>query len=137
MRSVFYVALAVAVLAHTSIVAAFTNAEESQLLSKTIPDFATDTVINRESTKRFLRVTDPDDDFLTPDDEERVKYASLRWIMKKLGNVKTTPKKAQKFRSLEMIMKRLDTAKKAPKKKQRFASIEAIMKKLNKEKNAL
>ncbi|OWY99148.1 Avirulence (Avh) protein [Phytophthora megakarya] len=82
MRSVFYVALAVAVLARTSFVAAFTNA--SQLLSKTVPDFATDTVINRESTKRFLRVTDPDDDVLAPDDEERVKFKKLSEIVDKV-----------------------------------------------------
>ncbi|OWZ21884.1 Avirulence (Avh) protein [Phytophthora megakarya] len=90
MRSVFYVAFAVAVLARTSFVAAFTNAEESQLLSKTIPDFATDTVINRETTKRFLRVTDPDDDVLTPGDEERVKIKKLSEILDKVAQA---PKK--------------------------------------------
>nr|AEK80963.1 Avh223 [Phytophthora sojae]AEK80964.1 Avh223 [Phytophthora sojae]AEK80965.1 Avh223 [Phytophthora sojae] len=62
MRSVFYVALAVAVFAHSSFVAAFAAADESALLSKTTPDFANDDVLSTDSWKRFLRSTDLDDE---------------------------------------------------------------------------
>ncbi|OWZ10875.1 Avirulence (Avh) protein [Phytophthora megakarya] len=92
MRSAFYVAVAVAVLARSSFVAAFTNVDESQPLSNTIPDF--DAAISNDSPKRFLRVTEPKDLDLTPDDEERVKFASLDNIIKKLDSVKKAPKKA-------------------------------------------
>ncbi|KAG3236579.1 hypothetical protein PI124_g18417 [Phytophthora idaei] len=84
MRSIFYVALAVGVLARSSVVAAFTNADESQLLSKTSPDFAADALISMDSRKRFLRVTDPEDDDLVVADEEQTKYGSLSAIIKKL-----------------------------------------------------
>ncbi|OWZ19820.1 Avirulence (Avh) protein [Phytophthora megakarya] len=92
MRSVFYVVLAVAVLTRSSFVAAFSNTDESQLLSKVIPDFATDVVIGNDSPKRFLRVTDPETVDLTPDDEERTqKFKYLRDIVDK---AKEAPKKA-------------------------------------------
>ncbi|KAG7381506.1 hypothetical protein PHYPSEUDO_005963 [Phytophthora pseudosyringae] len=83
MRSIFYVALALAVVARSTVVAAFANADESQLLSKTFPDGAADAVISSDSRKRFLRVTDPD---LAVDDEERggQKYGSMTAIIAKL-----------------------------------------------------
>ncbi|KAG7375536.1 Elongation factor 1-beta [Phytophthora boehmeriae] len=84
MRTVFYVAVAVAVLARSSVVAAFANADESKLLSKATPDFTADTVISSDSRKRFLRVTDPEDDGLVAADEERVKFASMKQIIAKL-----------------------------------------------------
>nr|AEK80967.1 Avh224 [Phytophthora sojae] len=68
MRSVFYVALAVAVFAHSSFVAAFAAADESALLSKTTPDFANDNVLSTDSWKRFLRSTDLDDEDDAKDD---------------------------------------------------------------------
>ncbi|KAG7376064.1 hypothetical protein PHYBOEH_001847 [Phytophthora boehmeriae] len=76
MRSVFYVAVAVAVLARSSVVAAFANADESKLLSKTTSDFAADAMIGGDSRKRFLRVTDLD--------EERTKLKSMGEIIAKL-----------------------------------------------------
>nr|QMU24848.1 PaRXLR24 [Phytophthora agathidicida] len=84
MRSVFYVAVAVAVFARSSVVVASTNADESQVLSKTSPDFTVDAMISTDSQKRFLRVTDPEDDDLTADDEDRTKYGSLAQIIAKL-----------------------------------------------------
>ncbi|KAJ8569178.1 hypothetical protein ON010_g6083 [Phytophthora cinnamomi] len=84
MRCVYFVAFAVAVLARGSVVAAFTNADESKLLLKTTPDLAADALIGQ---KRFLRVADPEDDDLTTGDEERgggAKFASLSAIIKKL-----------------------------------------------------
>ncbi|KAG3122156.1 hypothetical protein PC129_g24350, partial [Phytophthora cactorum] len=80
MRSIFYVALAVAVLARSSVVAAFTNADESQLLSKTSPDLAADAMISSDSRKRFLRVTGPED----ADEERTQKFGSLSAIIAKL-----------------------------------------------------
>ncbi|KAG7384800.1 hypothetical protein PHYBOEH_009318 [Phytophthora boehmeriae] len=84
MRTVCYVAVAVAVFARSSVVAAFANADESKLLSKTAPDFAADAVISSDSRKRFLRVADPEDDDLLAADEERVKFASMKQIIAKL-----------------------------------------------------
>ncbi|KAF1786212.1 hypothetical protein GQ600_27396 [Phytophthora cactorum] len=84
MRSVFYVAVAVAVFARSSVVVASTNADESQVLSKTSPDFTVDAMISTDSQKRFLRVTDPEDDDLKADDEDRTKYGSLKDIIAKL-----------------------------------------------------
>ncbi|KAG7398332.1 Elongation factor 1-beta [Phytophthora boehmeriae] len=86
MRSVFYVAVAVAVavFARSSVVAAFANADESKLLSKATPDFTADAVISGNSRKRFLRVTEPEDEDLLAADEERVKLKSLKKIAKKL-----------------------------------------------------
>ncbi|KAE8966320.1 hypothetical protein PR003_g29473 [Phytophthora rubi] len=81
MRTVFFVAVAVAVFARGSVVAALTNAGESKLLSKSTPDFAVDAMIDSDSRKRFLRVADPEDDDLTLDDEERVKYKSINKII--------------------------------------------------------
>ncbi|KAE8889451.1 hypothetical protein PF005_g31849 [Phytophthora fragariae] len=81
MRTVFFIAVAVAVFARGSVVAAFTDADESKLLSKTTPDFAVDAMIDSDSRKRFLRVADPEDDDLTLDDEERVRYKSPKRII--------------------------------------------------------
>ncbi|OWZ02794.1 Avirulence (Avh) protein, partial [Phytophthora megakarya] len=92
MRSVFYVAVVVVVLTRSDFVAAFTNADEAQLLPKTIPVY--DAAIGNDSPKRFLRVRQSEDLDLTPDDEERVKFASLDNIIKKLDSVKKAPKKA-------------------------------------------
>ncbi|OWZ10072.1 Avirulence (Avh) protein [Phytophthora megakarya] len=91
MRCVFFVAIAVAVLTRSSVVTAFAKTEESNLLSKTTPDFATDAVI---SQKRFLRVADPGDAELTPDDEERVKFKLLSDVIETLEKAKDAPKKA-------------------------------------------
>ncbi|POM75892.1 Secreted RxLR effector peptide protein [Phytophthora palmivora] len=85
MRSVFYVAVAVAILARSSVVAAFTNADDSRLMSKTPPDFAVNAVISSDPRKRFLRVTDPEDGTLIAADEERGgKIGSLKAIIAKL-----------------------------------------------------
>ncbi|POM63939.1 Secreted RxLR effector peptide protein [Phytophthora palmivora] len=84
MRSVFYVAVAVAVLARNSVVAAFTNADQSRFLSKPTPDFVADVMISSDSQRRFLRVTDPEDEDWIATDEERVKYGSLSKIIEKL-----------------------------------------------------
>ncbi|EEY67295.1 secreted RxLR effector peptide protein, putative [Phytophthora infestans T30-4] len=56
MRSAFYIVLVVAVLARCSVVAASTNADESQLLSKVSPNFAANDMTYTVSRKRFLRV---------------------------------------------------------------------------------
>ncbi|ETO58878.1 hypothetical protein F444_22745 [Phytophthora nicotianae P1976] len=77
MRSIFYVAVAVAIFARSCVVAASTNADESQLLSKVSPDVAADAMIRSDSQKRFLRVTDPEDDALIAANEERGKWAFL------------------------------------------------------------
>ncbi|KAE9012719.1 hypothetical protein PR003_g14129 [Phytophthora rubi] len=45
---------------------------------------AVDAMINSDSRKRFLRVSDPEDDDLTADDEERVKFKSMSKIIAKL-----------------------------------------------------
>ncbi|EEY62873.1 secreted RxLR effector peptide protein, putative [Phytophthora infestans T30-4] len=71
MRSTFYIVLVVAVLARCSAVAAFTNADESQLLSKVSPDFAVNDMTNTVSRKRSLRVAGPEDDDSTTDEEDR------------------------------------------------------------------
>ncbi|OWY98931.1 RxLR effector protein [Phytophthora megakarya] len=84
MRCSYYVVVAVAILARSTVSAAFTNADDSTLLSKTTPDFATDTIIGSESRKRFLRTHDLENGELTPADEERTKYGSLAAIIKKL-----------------------------------------------------
>ncbi|ETP07221.1 hypothetical protein F441_16460 [Phytophthora nicotianae CJ01A1] len=68
---------AIAVLAHSSIVAAFSNPDESQLLSKASHDFVADAMISCHSQKRSLRVVEPEDDNLTAADEERTKWAFL------------------------------------------------------------
>ncbi|ETI57579.1 hypothetical protein L917_21684 [Phytophthora nicotianae] len=88
MRSLFYIAVAVAVFARSSAVAAFTNADDSQLLSKTTPDFATDAMASSDSRKRFLRATDPEDGDLQADGEERTKFKSLADIIKHLDDQK-------------------------------------------------
>ncbi|ETM03687.1 hypothetical protein L917_00127 [Phytophthora nicotianae] len=77
MRSIFYVAVAVAIFGRSCVVAASTNADESQLLSKVSPDVAADAMIRSDSQKRFLRVTDPEDDALIAANEERGKWAFL------------------------------------------------------------
>ncbi|OWZ06595.1 Avirulence (Avh) protein [Phytophthora megakarya] len=77
MRCVFYVAVAVAILSGSSVVAAFTNADEFTLSTKITPDFAVSATISSDFRKRFLRVTDPEN-------EERTKYASLSEILAKL-----------------------------------------------------
>ncbi|EEY62872.1 secreted RxLR effector peptide protein, putative [Phytophthora infestans T30-4] len=71
MRSTFYIVLVVAVLARCSAVAAFTNADESQLLSKVSPDFAASDMTNTVSRKRFLRVAGPEDDDSTTNEEDQ------------------------------------------------------------------
>ncbi|EEY67206.1 secreted RxLR effector peptide protein, putative [Phytophthora infestans T30-4] len=71
MRSTFYIVLVVAVLARCSVVAAFTNADDSQLLSKVSPDFAASEMTNTASQKRFLRVAGPEDDDAMTDEEDR------------------------------------------------------------------
>ncbi|EEY67908.1 secreted RxLR effector peptide protein, putative [Phytophthora infestans T30-4] len=83
MRSLFYVALAVAVLARTHVVAASTNADKPQLMSKTSPDFVG--TVSTEPRKRFLRATDPEDVDLMTADEERTKYGSIDGIIKRLN----------------------------------------------------
>ncbi|POM71137.1 Secreted RxLR effector peptide protein [Phytophthora palmivora] len=117
MRSIFYVAVAVAVLAHSSFVAAFSNADESQLLSKTIPDYSANAAISSDSKKRFLRVTDPEYDDFTPAAEERGKFASLNKLIKKLDDengalakIKNAPKKVVKG-ATEFSKKELEAAK--------------------------
>ncbi|OWZ20786.1 RxLR effector protein [Phytophthora megakarya] len=132
MRSVFYVAVVVVVLTRTDFVAAFTNADEAQLLPKTIPEY--DVAISNDSPKRFLRVRQSEDLDLTPDDEERVKFASLDNIIKKLDSVKKVPRKKQRSSSLKTIIKKLDNAKKDPKNMRKFARLEEIIKKLDKAK---
>ncbi|OWZ12976.1 RxLR effector protein [Phytophthora megakarya] len=84
MRCVYYVVVAGAIFARSTVSAAFTNADESTLLSKTAPAFAIDTTIGSESRKRFLRAHDLENGELTPADEERTKYGSLAAIIKKL-----------------------------------------------------
>nr|AEK81002.1 Avh238 [Phytophthora sojae] len=90
MRGVFFVAVAVAIFARSSAVAAFTNADEAKLLSEAAPGLAADAVISGESRERFLRVAHPeDDDLAAPADdgktEERApNYKSLNEILKKL-----------------------------------------------------
>ncbi|KAE8960366.1 hypothetical protein PR003_g31306 [Phytophthora rubi] len=100
MRSVFFVAVAVAVFARGSVVGAFTNADDSKLLSKTTPDFAADAMIDSDSRKRFLRVADPEDDDLTADYEERVKYKSINKIIAAL--------EAEDQRTAAKILKKMD-----------------------------
>ncbi|OWZ06175.1 RxLR effector protein [Phytophthora megakarya] len=84
MRCVNFVVVAVAILAPSSVSAAFTHADESAGLSKTTSDFATNTVNGGESRKRFLRVHNPEDGELNPVHEERTKYGSLQTIISKL-----------------------------------------------------
>ncbi|OWZ18732.1 Avirulence (Avh) protein [Phytophthora megakarya] len=92
MRCAFYVAIAVAVLARGSVITAFANTDEANLLSKATPDFATDAVI---SQKRFLRVADPKGSALMPDDEERApKIKLLSDIVEKLDKAKEASKQA-------------------------------------------
>ncbi|KAG6612658.1 RxLR effector protein [Phytophthora cinnamomi] len=80
-----------AVLAHSNVVAAFTNADESKLLSKTTPDLVANALIGQ---KRFLRPTDPEDpgdDGLTAtdaDEERGGKFASVSVIIEKLDDQK-------------------------------------------------
>ncbi|EEY67199.1 secreted RxLR effector peptide protein, putative [Phytophthora infestans T30-4] len=71
MRSAFYIFLVVAVLARCSVVAAFTNADDSQLLSKVSPDFAANDMTYTVSRKRLLRVAGREDDDATTDEEDR------------------------------------------------------------------
>ncbi|KAG3080019.1 hypothetical protein PI124_g19559 [Phytophthora idaei] len=106
MRSIFYVALAVAVLARSSVVAAFTSADESQLLSKTSPDFAADALISSDSRKRFLRVTGQDDVGLAADEEERIKWAFLDDVIERANTAETL-----KGLSKEKVTKAVKAAK--------------------------
>ncbi|KAI9988345.1 hypothetical protein PInf_021744 [Phytophthora infestans] len=83
MRSIYYVVLAAALFARTTVVTAFTNADDSQLVSKMSPDFASDVKISGDFQTRSLRVTDPEDGNLMTDSEERTKYASLKDVIKR------------------------------------------------------
>ncbi|KAF4038528.1 hypothetical protein GN244_ATG09308 [Phytophthora infestans] len=83
MRSMFYVVLAAALFTRTTVVTAFTTADESQLVSKMSPDFASDVKISGDFQTRSLRVTDPEDGNLMIDSEERTKYGSLKDVIKR------------------------------------------------------
>ncbi|POM65764.1 Avirulence protein (Avh) [Phytophthora palmivora] len=87
MRSVFYVAVAVAALATSSAVAAFTNADD-KLLVKTTPNIEADAMISGDSQRRFLRVSGPEDDGLIATDEERRKVRTITKIYAKLDKQK-------------------------------------------------
>ncbi|KAF1786215.1 hypothetical protein GQ600_27397 [Phytophthora cactorum] len=85
-------AVAVAVFARSSVVVASTNADESQVLSKTSPDFTVDAMISTDSQKRFLRVTDPEDDDLklmmkTELSMGASKISSQSWTKKNMNHV--------------------------------------------------
>ncbi|KAG6616408.1 putative secreted RxLR effector peptide protein [Phytophthora cinnamomi] len=89
MRIAFYVAMGIAVFARNSVVAVFTNTDESKLVWKTSPDLAINAMISSGTRKRMLRVTDPEESDMTAPNEERVqKYASLAEIIKKLDDEK-------------------------------------------------
>ncbi|OWZ23452.1 RxLR effector protein [Phytophthora megakarya] len=95
MRSLFYVAVAVVVLAHNSVVEAFTNADEAKHLSNTTPDFVADGMISSDSRKRFLRVTDPEDGDLITVHEERGKQ-KVAGIIKKMTKMEIQDKQNMK-----------------------------------------
>ncbi|GMF41635.1 unnamed protein product [Phytophthora lilii] len=104
MRSIFFVGLVIAVFARSSAVTAFTNTDDSQLLSNAAPDFATNILVNTDTQKRFLRVTDPDDDDLAVDDEERGgRFGSLEEIIKKLDD--QTAEQARKIANMSKLKK--------------------------------
>ncbi|OWY93243.1 RxLR effector protein [Phytophthora megakarya] len=136
MRSVFYIALAVVALARSSFVAASTNADDSQFLSKTNSEFTPDAVIRSDSQKRFLRVAAPENVDLAADDEERTKYKSLQGIYKKLDGGAKKAKKVPRFASLQDITKKLDNAKKATRIRQKRMSLRKIYKRLDDQRNA-
>ncbi|POM71799.1 Avirulence protein (Avh) [Phytophthora palmivora] len=85
MRVVFYVAVAVAILARNNVVDAFTNADEFRIMSETTPAIATNAMISGDPRKRFLRVTDPaDEDLMDAGEERGGKFGSLKEILAKL-----------------------------------------------------
>lgn len=93
MRSVFFVALAIAVLVRSDAVPATAESDQVELSSKTAPDsplvqaYTSDSVLTKESSRRFLRIRDAGDDDLTSmfaAHEERARITIPSKALKKL-----------------------------------------------------
>lgn len=106
MRSIFYVALAVAVSARSSVVAAFPDPNESQLLSKASPD------------KRFLRIAGQEVVQSRPLDGNGGVWKSIVQTTNKvaknpeidLSNLVKVAKKAKELKKIKNLISRKKTS---------------------------